>query len=407
MSKHVVYKIVTIWYILMLTIPPLNLVMPFKGLIQSALFCGVALLLFPNLLGKKSIITLLIYTVMTFVYYIIGHASFKTINNVVVPFLLMLSALLMIEYAFKYDSDFKYTRSAIFTLLLGNVLMCLISIPQLIVNPIIIRMSTTIDASNAEEVETYSWVMSYATVHGLPLLFAPLVFLSRKKEQKNGLRFLLLTIMTLFLATIVLANATTPLILSVVVILVAFYFKAETFTKKSFLRIIVGVVIAIIILQPPIIIPIIELAQRALPVGNVSYERLEQIKETIIYGETEGDLDARQTLYQSSSKLFLESPFWGTSTPEKIGNHSWIRDKLACFGIIFIIPLVCFFVATIKSTYKRLKHSKATYTIGIVSFIFLLYMKAAFGVGSWLYGFAFLPLLCRYIDYYVQTNVKR
>jgi len=141
--------------------------------------------------------------------------------------------------------------------------------------------------------------------------------------------------------------------------------------------------------------------------SGASYYRIEDIKNSIVYGDVDGDLGTRQNLYSSSFDLFLSSPLWGTSSPHFVSRHTWIIDRLAVFGLLFIIPLVLVFVSIFKSVYPTLRHTKVIYICCFSCLVLMLFLKNDFGQGTWLYGFGYLPLLCRYIDYVDDNNKLR
>ena len=176
MNKHFFFYILAVWFVLTQTLPPFNILFPFQASLKFLIFDVVTILLFPSLLSKRSIVALLVYSMVTLVYHFLGNAFFDTISTVVIPLLIMLSGLLIAEYALKYDKKYKFTRTIVIVVAITNVFMSLISIPQVINNPNIIRPSVL--EENTEYFDRY-WLITYLTCHGLPLIFAPLIFLFR------------------------------------------------------------------------------------------------------------------------------------------------------------------------------------------------------------------------------------
>lgn len=375
------------------------------GALRLAIFVGGTLLLFPNLLSMRSIAAMLVYGVLTFVYYLRGNAFFNTINSVVVPFLSMTSALLIVEYALTYDRDFKYTRMVIVISIACNVVMAMITIPQLQANPNLLR--GTYAFTSGDHDNPTLMVLDYSTLHGLSYIFAPMVFLCRKifRRRKAGSVFWLLALVVLFVIE-VMGNAATPFLVSIMMVLMALLFNAERFNTKIIGRMIFASVVAILVISPRVAIPLIEGVQGYLNPTAATYHRLDNIKDSMIYDESDGDLAARQSLYDKSRTLFFESPLIGTNDPERIGHHSWIIDRLACFGLIFFVPIMVLFVTHIKRVYRSLHHTRVVYSIGVLGYLLMLYLKGEFGFGVWLYIFAILPLLCRYIDYFMDKEIS-
>lgn len=389
-------------FILTQVFPPINILMPYTGAIQVAIFVIVFLFLCPVLIGSKCIVWLFVSLFISLVYYLMGNAYLATINDLLVPFLQMLSGLLIAEYAIKYDSKYVFTRIVVFTIIVANVILALITIPQLMLFPHLLRDSYS---SESEGLEMFIWIMSYSTIHGIPLLIAPLGCLCIKMWHINKIKFLIwVAISGVLLAVVYFSNATTALFISIIALALAFFCRFEKFTRKNLTRLGLLGILSIILMQPAISVPIIRALQNTMDPLSTNYEKMSEIENSIVYGEQEGDLGGRIELYESSQKLFWESPLWGTSSPERIGRHSWIMDNLALYGIMFIIPLFFVFYFNFKTSYCHLKYTQVTYSLGVVCWLLLLYLKAGFGHGSWLYGFACLPLMCRYIDFIVDSN---
>lgn len=398
MNRHLFFKILTVWFLLTQCFPPYFYYIRMGGALCLAVFVGAGFILFPNLLSRKSIMAMLLYGIVMFFYFWAGNAFFQSISMVVIPFLSMISALLMIEYVMEYDYDYSFTKLILYEVVALNVTMSLISIPQLIINPNIIRGASTSGIDRSDQ-QVYYWIVSYATIHGLPFLMAPLVFFCRKIKSNRKTFLLWLCFATVLYLIIFLSNATTAFILATLMVVAGFLFVFESFNRRNIFKIISVGILAFALSTPIVIIPILDAVQSVLNPRADNYSKIDEMKSKIIYGDYEGDYEIRQDLYKTSKSLFWESPFLGTDKPQLISNHTFIWDRLALYGIFMIIPLVLVFKLNIKSVYRNLRHTKVTYVLGVFGFLFLLYMKNEFGSGTWLYGFAILPVLCRYIDF--------
>ncbi len=406
MFRHLLFKILTIWFLLTQCFPPYFYFVHMGGALTLAAFVGVSILLLPNLLGKKSILAMLVYGLIMYIYYSNGNAFFNSFSTVIVPFLSMMSALLIMEYSLKYDRNYSFAKIAIFEVVILNLLMMFISIPQLLINPNIIRGATTSGIEGRDQ-QVYYWIVSYATVHGIPLLMAPLAFFCRKLFSISKKKFWIWSGITALLYLVVfLSNATTAFIVATMMIAGGVFFYFEQFTRENIFKLILIGSFAFIVTLPPVLIPILDVAQSVMNPNADNYSKMDEMKDNIIYGEATGDYAIRQELYDTSKKLFWESPITGTDRPNLISNHTFIWDRLALYGIFMIIPLVMIFVYNIKGVYRMLCHTKVTYMMGIAGFLLLLYMKNEFGSGTWLYGFTILPLLCRYIDREIDIMKK-
>lgn len=399
MYKHKIFYFITLGLLLLLCFPPIKFFVSFRPSLVLGVFVVAALILFPSLITRRSIIWVFVFTIMTIVYHLFGNAYYSTFNAVIIPFLCMMTGLVITEYAMTYDKDSKYTRMVLITVISLNVIMAIITIPQIWINPNIIRSKEVFESAMYKESTESFTVISYNTVHGLPFIFPPLVFLCMKMLRIDKKVFYYIVISTVILFYLVLiANAVMAFFISTMVVFMTLLFREESFNSRNVTRMLLFGLLMFLLTNQNVAVPIINFVQGFTDEGGFTYYRLDEIKGFIMYGEVEGDLYARQIRYDISQKLFWESPFVGTSNPELVSLHTWIWDMLAIFGIIFIIPLVMIFVTHIKDVYRRLVRSRVVYVFGVVAYLLMLYFKNSFGVGTWLYAFGILPVACHYID---------
>ena len=359
---------------------------------------GVTLILFPNVLLRGSMIALLVYTLETFVYFISGNVFYDSISNVITSYLMMGSALVLTDYVFTYDKDYSFTKQTLFTSISSLVAISIISIPILRVNPDIIRSVYSIHSLGDNEVTSVSsWLIGWNSVTGMTCIISTLVFLCKKIYSRNKKMFYFWVGSTTILYYIVFqSNIATPFVVCTIMVVIGLLFGDETFNRTNKAKIAIVGLLSALLMTPAILLPVLSFFQRFMPFG-ATYKRIDEIKDTLVFGEAsaDSDLGGRNELYSNSWDLFLESPFVGTFTPERIGYHSYFIDRLACHGLLFIIPLVIIFVVHFKYVYKRLNHTKVTYTFGFFALLFMLFIKSE---SFWLFGFFLLPNLCRYID---------
>lgn len=407
LNKHRLFSIVSIWFLLTQTLPFFNVYVPVPPVLIYPIFLTVSFALFPDLFGKKTIKFQFIYVFIAFSFFLLGNTFYGQIGRVTTPLLLMTAGLVIIEYTLKYDLDYKYTRLVVFMVISANIVMTILSYPQIQAFPNIIRY-----AFSGEYADRYTneipWLIQYETCHGLPLLLAPLSFLCKRLLHRKKIYFCLCLVATLILFYIVyLSNATTALIIAALMIILGFFFDYEKLSQKNTFGIILICLLGLSLTSKTVMIPILDSVQTVMDDSWSNYHKIDELRKNLLTGKSEGDLEEREKMYTSSIILFRESPFIGTSEPEQLSHHSFFMDRLACLGIFLVIPLISVFVYNFKSVYKRLINSKIVYMYGFMGWMLLLILKADFGQGSWLYGFAFLPLFCRYIDYTIDNNNKK
>ena len=407
LDKHSIYRIITFLFVLTQTLPFINLYIPIRTVWHFPLFLAASFLLFPNLISRRSVVALFCYIIIAFLFYLSGNPFYDGIGSVTTPLFLMTSGLVMSEYATKYDYEYKFTRLIVMTVIIANVIMSVISIPQIIIFPNIIRYTFSVEYMD-NYADLAPWLITYQTCHGLPLLLAPLAFLCRRLFKNNKIKFLFyLSVAGVLLSIVYLSNATTALLIAIMMVFLAVFFNYEKITRKSLSTILIIGLLGLIFSSQSVMIPVLNGVQGMMDDRGSNYHKIDEIKKGMITGESEGDLGERKDLYETSALLFLQSPIVGTTEPEKISNHSWFLDRLACLGLFLIVPLILVFKYNIKFCMEGLIHTRVVYMYGIMGWFLMLILKNDFDQGSWLYGFAFLPLLCRYVDYMIDYNQKQ
>lgn len=395
--RHKLFKYITIGFLVTQLFPPVWLYIPVGGALVLAGYVGLSVVLLPNLLKSKVILFLSIYTLITFLLFLTGNKFFNTINSVIIPFLTVMSSLLIVNYSIKYK-DISFVKTVIYSTFLLLITITIISLPFVYKFPNIIR-GASIYAASTENITEFYWVIGYGVVHGLTVIFAPLGFFFRKIYKSNKFSSILWLGITLLLLYIVyLSNATTALIFSIFSFIGGILINISTLSKKSILKFVFFGIVSIFIFNKTTIVAVLDSVQPLFNENGSNYKKIDDIKDSFIYGDTDGSVGAREDLYDDSLTLFLESPIIGTTKGDMIGLHSYFLDRLAALGILLIIPLILMFVSHIKSIYQRLERTRIIYLIGCMTYIIMLSLKNEFGTGTFLFAFAILPLFCFYIE---------
>jgi hypothetical protein len=256
-----------------------------------------------------------------------------------------------------------------------------------------------VSAVASENISTYYWVIGYGLIHGISIIFAPLCFLIKKEYFNNKLlAFIWLLVIILLLYIVYLSNASTAFIISIFSLLSGLFINYSDFSRKNFFKTLTFITTLILLFNKTTIIVFLDSIQPLFNEMGGNYAKIGDIKDYFIYGEADGGIIARESLYNLSIKEFLKSPIFGTNSPEKIGLHSYFLDRLAALGLFFIIPLFLMFASHIKSIYKILNKTKVVYSISCFSYLLMLSLKNEFGTGAFLIYFAILPIFCIYID---------
>ncbi len=362
-----------------------------------ASYVGLTVILFPSILKSRSIIFLSMYSLLTLLLFMTGNKFFNSINNVIIPFLTFMSSFIIVNYCIKYN-DISFIKWVIYTTFILLLTITIISIPQIYRIPNIIRGASTYAASK-ENISEFYWVIGYGVIHGVAAIFAPLIFFARKLYGIIQFKSILLLGVTLILLYIVyLSNATTALIISIFSLIGGLTVSTNILSRKFILKLMYIGIAFMLLFNKTTIVTVLDSVQPIFNESGSNYKKIEDIKDTFIYGDSDGSVGAREDLYNDSFVLFLESPLIGTTKGDMIRLHSYFLDRLAALGIMFILPLILTFSSHIKTIYRRLNRTRIIYLVGCMSYMIMLSLKNEFGTGTFLFAFAILPLLCIYIE---------
>lgn len=395
--KHTVFKFITVIFLIFQIFTPIYYYIQVGAAVVMAVFVFATILLFPKLVLSKSMLYLLLYTLITILLSLTGNEFFGTINAILIPYFTVSSALLITGYTIKYRNN-SYITTVIITSFILLVIITVISIPQVLINPNIIR-GASVSAAKSENYQVYYWLIGYGVIHGLVAVITPLVHLVKNSFKRSKKLFVFWGVITLLLLYIIaMSNATTSLLITVFAVSAGLLINFSRFSIKNIMAFLLIGAIILLLFNKSTAISILDSTQSLFPKNSSNYLKITDIKTYLLYSSIEGTVGARDELYLKSSDLFRKSPLVGTSTPENIGYHSYILDRLAALGIVFIVPLFLVFFYHIKSVYKRLNQTKSIYLVGCLSYLSMLFLKNEFGSGTFLFAFALLPLFCMYIE---------
>jgi hypothetical protein len=176
--RHQIFRLITIIFLLFQLFSPIWVYIPTSGAVVLSLYVGFTIALFPILLKNRTFIFLSIYTLITFIYFLIGNAFYDSLNSVIIPFLTVVSSLLLIGYIMLYP-DSTFIKTILYITFLLLVIVSIISIPQVHHNPNIIRGASIYGAQSGSE-SVYYWIIGYGVIHGITVIFAPLVVLVKR-----------------------------------------------------------------------------------------------------------------------------------------------------------------------------------------------------------------------------------
>lgn len=359
-----------------------NLFTPIKAYVSGGesltmLIPIVLIFFYDKMFARKQVIGVSIVVLIYFFLSLIGVEYFK----VVIPkSLVLLFTVFGLEHFF-VTRDIWYVRMVIATVYFSLLILILASIPQFILLPNLTRMMN--QAADDPSIDFhYYWTISYETVHFLPVLSIPL-FAGLRILKRWG-KIIALVGLILMMVVMVLASSTTSLILLVLTYLFfIFYNSKNTFSTNIVKFAVLGVLFAPV-LNTSVQLSILDAVQPIFEGSNTS-KKIDEIKIYVAYGNTTGDMEARESIYQKTIDGIISNPLFPEKSNSRIGQHSYLLDHLSAMGLFLFIPFALFLFGRFRRILKLLPNFRLYTTTAFVSFIILASFKNIFAITSTLF----------------------
>ncbi len=358
---------------------------------------------YPKVYLEKSISWLMIYTIVLLFNYLYG-------NEVIdVKFILL-------------EITFYFIPAALFLICLKNDLKSLkiISIAILLVI-LITSVLTIFHAYNergvvrsvviSQETKDYNYMIKqhrkgitfYAMPHAFPFLVPSFIYVLKNKDFSIKLRIFALLMVIIGGLMVFYTESTGALVVLLFSIIMSFIITEKSF-KKNIIRLIGLGLLASVLLNTQILIPILDFFG-AKTETMTYYGKIEDTMTMLETGKSVGQIATRQELHNMSINAFINNPLFGTNKGSDIGGHAYFMDRAGLLGLIGFIPLFLFFFFQIKITYENLPNAiKMYYLIGVTACIILGFQKNMSGFEYWLYLFFLLPALCILIPFIYECK---
>ena len=348
---------------------------------------------------KNIFVILIVYGLVVFLNFFSGDTYFD--SAVMVAYELM---YLFVPFTmFLYFQRVPQSANLLKTIFIFFLIECTaVSVYADSVFPGLIRMQ-----SNGDSIREY-WSLlgpfrrmglsSYGLPHAIPVFIPALVYIIKRQTGKHrwGGVILLLTSLSL----VYVSNSSTALILSLIVTPMSFFVSG----KRGNSVLLLFVIVMPLVLNQTVQVKVLE-SLSSLTQNNSLFETKRiDIEESIMYGEVQGGVAVRQSLYAASFEAFFENPIMGVND-KKYGGHSALLDRLAMLGFLGFLPLSLLFYRIYKFTLKCLpKESRVYYKMGFLVGIIMLSAKNMFGWAMFFFMFFLLPMLIILQDYNKSTS---
>jgi len=356
----------------------------FPILMRSWIFLGILAvlisLLYPKIYMEKSIIWLLLYSVVLIFNLLSGDEVYVlgfTLTEITFYFI---PATLFLIYM--RNNDVKNARTVAIVSMLIIIVSSIFTFKNAIDNPRIVR--TIVSAQTTGDytyiIEQYrKGIVSYGMPHAFPFIVPPFIYVLKNKYFSFKLRIFALLMIIIASLMVFYAESTGALVVLLFAIIMSLIIT-ESSLKKNIIRLVLLGVIALLFLNTQILISVLDFFG-AETETMAYYGKIEDTITILETGKSVGQIANRQELHNMSLNTFLNHPLLGTNKGSDIGGHAYFMDRAGLLGLVGFIPLFLFFYYQIKISYENLPNSiRMHYLIGVASCIILGFQKNMAGI---------------------------
>jgi len=406
MKKNKILTYVAAFVVTVLTFTLIQGYFPF--FMRSWIFLGILTvlisLLYPKIYLGKSIIWLLLYSVVLTFNILSGDAVFDlsfTLTEITYYFIPTTLFLIYLR-----NNDVKNARTIAIVSILIIIITSIFTFKNAIDNPGIVRIvfGAQVMGDYTYVIEQYrKGIASYGMPHAFPFIVPPFIYVLKNKNFSFKLRIFALLMVMIGGLMVFYAESTGALVVLLFSIIMSLIIT-ESSLKKNIIRLVLLGVVALLFLNTQTLISVLDFFG-AESETMTYYGKIEDAMTMLETGKSVGQIATRQELHNMSLTAFLNHPFLGTNNGSDIGGHAYFLDRAGLLGLVGFIPLFFFFYYQIKTTYKNLSNSiRMYYLIGVASCIILGFQKDMSGFEYWLYLFFLLPALCMLVNRKIQIS---
>lgn len=352
------------------------------------LFLMAVLVLDPKLLFNKPMLLLFAYFAYTGLLHfandsfnLSGHVA--NVMEFAIPAVLGLSVM-------KHNDEKEIKILSVFAIVL-TIANMIISINACRIYPDAIRGLVGATAlGDIQMAQKYSrlGVCGYGFA-AMMMLTPTLAYNIMKCCTRKWQRFLCLMVIFLSFVFLYYAGVTTPLLISLILLLYSVFFK-EVSLKQLIVLGCVGSMVIPVLLTLLSDIPIFE--------GTNFESRIDTLNSAANGGniEDDGDLAIRLSLIIKTLTAIFKNPLFGSLNAD-IGGHNYLLDIVAKYGMLGFILFFSFF----KSMYKMIStflpaSQKYVFSLCVMGVIILGILKNCSGIEYWLYMLLYIPVILSY-----------
>ena len=262
--------------------------------------------------------------------------------------------------------DLFYAKIVLWALYGSLMVLISTSLPLFISMPNLSRLMIDAEENGVMQPIMY-WTIDYPTIHALPIYSIPLFFFF--KEGKAWIKLFMLFFIVAIFVLMFYADATTALILNIIVYAVLLLYRPNLSIRKNITRLCGLVVILLFALNKSVVVEILSMVQPLFE-GSSTYKKIDEIILMITGLGTTGDIEGREDRLQISLNSFASNPLFPTLDVNQIGNHNVLFDHIVAMGLIPGITFISFLIERIWRPLRYLNQiTKPYYLLGVLAML--------------------------------------
>lgn len=356
----------------------------------------------------KSTACLLFYFIVLYFNAKTGDVLISSTEIAIVEILYLYVPSAVVLWCFVKDNN-TFIKIVLFVSFAFFVIEAICSFSILQVEPMIIRTLYKISTQEGDTGIMFEYyrigLMDYSMGHAIPILIPPLFYAYKKVASTVKTKILLLTAIAGCVFLTWLSDSTTALMLAVLFLVIGFMTNVSDIRSNFRKLIVVGMITLPIAASDDVQLAVLDAAETVLGSESVFAEKIEEFRYSIENkGKMTGDMQGRVDRYNTSLDMFFTNPLWGTNT--KPGNHASFIDRLGSFGLLGFIPLMLFFLYSLKRIAAYLPADSHVFFIqGIFAAMVMLGTKGMWNWSMFYNLFILLPFIIYYTNRYYTNKI--
>lgn len=327
-----------------------------------------------TLINSRPLHLLIIFYFISFFYvFVLGRGHFVALRNISLSYPMMLMCFWIAPGLLNLKKkEAKFIWIVFFLCLAENIVVTTI-IGQ--TNPLILRYYFTKTENDLDIMEGQAYsrlgLLPYSSAHILASL-CPFLVVKVFEVNKVWKKIALLFIAVLSIYLLYLVTVTTSLLLGLIFMAAVVVYHFTKGNTKSF--IVWFSILAVVLLATGGLTGLLSSGSKG---GNYEIaEKLNDLSETIVTGEGQGQVAARENIYDITWSAIAKNPFFGGAEgPDDTGQHSLFLDYWAYYGI-FCLFLFIGWWKEVKRLKKILDEKRwMSYLLCLIPIILLCFLK--------------------------------